>query len=263
MKARFLVATFFVVLSTQTRAESSLLTTKLSVAGCSQPVALTLRALSGKEEIQTGDFNEVVFRIGSRTFRFNTITPQVRLKPSLFNPPDDFSKVHGVSVDATGYFLRGRYDSGSGDRTLLFFIGLPSGSDSNPGSLLVLSFRSDCTPYQVFQSGTFGLTSFETDSSGVPVLVGRHSLSQVMAGADGAWQSGNPYATTYDPYSVYRIGPAEAPAKYSLEDSEKYNRAHYCWAGPQMSEAKAVAYNLSGRKEVECMSADRARNLIH
>lgn len=245
-------------------AEANLVTTRISVAGCSQPVNLTLRAGLSRESIQPGEFNEIIFKVGSRDFRFKTTTPQVRLKPYPLNPPDDFSKIKRLAIDPTGYFLRGHYESGTEERTLLFFIGLSSGGGSDPESLLIFSFRGDCTPYQIFQSGTFDLASFETNSSGVPVLIGKHSLSQVMAGADGARLSGKPYATTYDPYSVYRINLAEeTQASYSLLDSESYNNSHYCWSGPHMSEAKAVVYNLSKSKRPLCMSADRAQKIIH
>ncbi len=250
------------VSSAQLRAEGNLVTTKISVAGCSQPVVLTLRARSSNESIDPDEFNEIAFKVGSQAFRFKTTTPQFRLKPSPVNPPDDFSKVQGVSVDPTGYFLWGQYPSKEGERSLLLFVGQTSGGGSDPESLLVFGFHSDCTPYQVFQSGTFELNSFEANSLGGSLLIGKSSLSQILAGSD--WQNGKPYATTYDPYSVYHINSLdEGKATYSLEESESYNRIHYCWAGPHMSEAKAVVYNRLRKNSMECMSASRARNLIH
>jgi len=249
------------VSSAQSRPHGNLLITTIAVAGCSQPVVLTLRTRPSKENIDPEEFNEIVFKVGSQAFPFKTTTPQIRLKPYPFDPPDDFSKIHGVTLDQTGYFLRGRYQSNEGERSLFFFVGDTAGGGSDPESLLVLSFHADCTPHQVFESGTFELASFETDSRGNPVLIGKHSLSQIMAGTD--WQHGQPYATTYDPFSVYRISATSGKAEYSLTDSEAYNRIHYCWAGPHMSEAKAVVYNRLRKNSVECMSADRARNLIH
>src|SRR5277367_4082428 len=101
-----LAAVAFVTVSSAQPRPHGLLSTKISVAGCSQPVALTLRARSSKENIDPDEFNEIVFKVGSQAFRFKTTTPQFRLKPPPVNPPDDFSKVQGVSVDPTGYFLR-------------------------------------------------------------------------------------------------------------------------------------------------------------
>lgn len=251
-----------IALNAQTKAATNQLRTKLSVNGCSQPMTLLLRAVPTKQfDIDPGDFDQIVFTIGAQSFRFNTTMPQMRLQPSDLNPPEDYAKLKGISIDRTGYFLRSGYHTNIGDRPLLLFLGWPYASD--PGSLLIFGFRSDCTPYLVFHSDNFELQSLQTDSSGYSVLVGKHSLSQVMAGADGAWLTGKPYATTYDPYSVYKIGLAvEAKAIYSLQGSQSYNQAHYCWAGPKMSEAKAVVYNRTRKNQIECMSASRARNLI-
>lgn len=185
----------------------------------------------------------------------------MRLRPSVLNPTEDYSKLKGVSVDESGFFLRGNYNSNSGERPLLLFLGWPYGSD--PGSLLLLGFHSGCMPYQVYQTEYFELSSLQTNSSGFTVLIGKHSLSQVMAGIEGAWMTGKPYATTYDPYSVYRISPKTGLAEYSLEDFRLYNQAHYCWAGPRMSEAKAVVYNRIQKNRIECMSASRATSIIH
>ncbi len=156
----------------------------------------------------------------------------MRLRPSDLNPPEDYARLKGISVDRTGYFLRGSYHTNIGDRPLLLFLGWPFASD--PGSLLIFGFRSDCNPLHGLPFRQCSSSqSLQTDSSGSSILVGKHSLSQVMAGADGAWMTGKPYATTYDPYSVYKIGPAaEAKATYSPQASQSYNDAHYCWAGP-------------------------------
>lgn len=241
------------------QAATIVLRAKLSIAGCTPPIALTLRRAPN---LAPEDFDQIVFRVGAHTLQFNTATPQMRLRPSVLNPPENYAKLKGISVDKTGYFLRGKYRSGTGERALLLFLGWPYAS--NPGSLLVLGFHSGCIPYRIFQADNFELLALQTDSAGFTVLIGDHSLSQVMAGADGAWMTGKPYATTYDPASVYRIKPMpETEAIYSLEDSRKYNQAHYCWAGPHMSETKAVVYNRTKKGQIECMSASRAIGIIH
>lgn len=243
----------------QAQAPTIVLRAKLSIVGCTQPVALTLRRVPN---LVPEDFDQIIFRVGARAYHFHTAMPQMRLRPSVLNPPEDYAKLKGISIDKTGYFLRGKYRSGTGERPLLLFLGWPYASD--PGSLLIFGFRSGCIPYQAFQTDNFELRSLQTDSSGFTVLVGSHSLSQVMAGADGAWMNGKPYATTYDPASVYRIKPMpETEAIYSLEDSRKYNQGHYCWAGPHTSETEAVVYNRTKKGQIECMSAKRAIDLIH
>ena len=254
------LAFFTIAFASNAHADTTLLRTKLSIAGCGQPATLVLSRVSSKYDADPGEFNRITIQIGTQTFQFHTETPQIRLKPSVLNPPEDYTKLKSVSVDASGYFLRGNYYFGSAERPLLLFFGWPYASD--PGSLLVLGFGSDCSPYQILQSENFELTALQRDPTGFITLIGKHSLSQVMAGADGAWLNGKPYATTYDPYSVYRIDPVAGSAKFSLEDSRLYNQTHYCWAGPQMSEAKAVVYNRAKKNEIECMSANRARDLI-
>lgn len=257
MKRTVLTLALVIVMASGLNASAAtiLVKAKLHIAGCSQPPVLTLLR-TADPDVNSGQFNRIVITVGARTFRFDTKTPQV--KPSVLNPPVDYAKVKGISVDPSGFFLRARYFAGSTKRSLLIFLGWPYASD--PGSLLILGFKSDCKPYRVFQSDTFELDAIQNDASGSTSLIGMHSMSEIIAGDD--WPRGKPYASTYDPYSVYRINPTMGLAEYSLEDSKRYNQTHYCWAGPHASESKAVVYNLTKKSSVECMSADRAQDLI-
>jgi len=80
-------------------------------------------------------------------------------------------------------------------------------------------------------------------------------------GGDGGNSSKAPYATTYDPYSVY-IVQVEGSADYSLAASRKYNQVHYVWAGPHSREDFAVFYNVPGHTKPFGASATQLDKLL-
>ena len=103
---------------------------------------------------------------------------------------------------------------------------------SNPGSLMVFSLDRTGFPIEAFSTNEFDLTSIkDLDGDGIPELIGRPTLSQ-CGGCDRC---------SYDPYAVYRFLDAGAgKATYSVGLSQKYNEAHYVWAGPTASEQIVV-----------------------
>jgi hypothetical protein len=146
----------------------------------------------------------------------------------------------GLQLDPSRFFFRGEYTSDSQPHPLLFFISEGYASDAPP--LFVVGFTYLGEPYKVLELEDFLLTAFQPGGDNTAFIIGKESLSQVMGG-DGGNGSKAPYATTYDPYSVF-VAHVEGKATYSLAESRRYNGEHYVWAGPHSREDYAVLYNL-------------------
>jgi hypothetical protein len=144
--------------------------------------------------------------------------------------------IPGLTLDPSLYCLRADYREESKHHTLLFFISRAGASDA--AALLVLGFTEEGSPYKVLESNQLDMTSFEIGSDGSQRIIGRPTMSQVMAG-DGSKGSKAPYATTYDPFAVYVVHTGTR-ALYSLTESRAYNQRHYLWAGPKSREDFAV-----------------------
>lgn len=166
--------------------------------------------------------------------------------------------ISGLELDPSLYCLTTRYTEASQSHTLLFFISGAGASDAAP--VLVIGFTQDGVPYKVLERNQLDITSFEISPDGTPLIIGKATLSQVMTG-DGGNGSKAPYATTYDPFSVF-IVHAGAKAIYSLEASRAYNEKHYVWAGPHSREDYAVVYNLPGHYKPFGATASRAIALV-
>ena len=222
---------------------------------------LTLQKEVNSDDIQPGTFDHILLKpVHGRLFEYKTDTPQIR--PLTSNPYEYQSKkpptLPGVRVDPSGLFLwsTALYPK----HPLLLFLGW--GYASDPGSLLILGFRSGCTAYKVLNIETYNFYGIQNQNR-QHLLIGDPTMSQTMAGTDGAWLKGKPYATTYDPYWIYQLPvKSGAPASYSLAESRKYNRKHYCWAGQNSSESLAVIHNLPGHKDLVCTTAKRALQLV-
>ncbi|WP_353072222.1 hypothetical protein [Tunturiibacter gelidiferens] len=148
--------------------------------------------------------------------------------------------IPGLKLHPSRYFLVGKYGTASDSRTLLFFISDAGASDA--AALLVIGFSTSGDPYKVLERDYLDVTSFQSTPDGTGLIVGKETLSQVMGG-DGFNGSTKPYATTYDPFSVFIVHP-ESKAVYSLVVSRSYNQKHYVWAGSHSREDYAVLYNL-------------------
>jgi hypothetical protein len=202
------------------------------------------------------------FRIASdgRSFRFAPKAPVARIPTS----PEEklqrglWDKISGLQLHSSRYFFRGEYSADSKPHTLLFFVSEGGASDAAP--LLVLGFSADGAPYKVFESKEFDPICFQSTGHGDALIIGKASLSQVMAG-DGSNDSKTPYATTYDPFSVFVIHNLSR-AEYSLIESRKYNKEHYVWAGPRTREDYAVLYNLPGHRKPIGAPASRVEALL-
>jgi hypothetical protein len=155
----------------------------------------------------------------------------------------DWAEIKGMPFDPSFCFHIAEYGNET-KHTLLAFMSHGFASDAGPA--FVLGFQADGTPYKVLERDQLDLFALETSTvSETARIIGFPSLSQVMFG-DGGSNSKASYATTYDPRAVFIVTPG-APAKYSLTESRLYNRQHYVWAGPAVSENYAVVYNYPGR----------------
>ena len=168
------------------------------------------------------------------------------------------STILGLSVDPSRLFFRGQFMSDSEPRTLLFFVS--EGYASDASALLVVGFSYVGEPYKVLEFAECDLIAFKQSSDNTALIIGKQSLSEVMGG-DGGNGSKAPYATTYDPFSVF-IVHAEGAAYYSLSASRLYNQQHYVWAGPHSREDYAVLYNLPGHPKPLGAPASRIDALL-
>jgi hypothetical protein len=215
-----------------------------------------------KFKVDFETFSVLHFRTGGHSFSLASL---YELKYLRTDGPGRHPEnpIRGVTMDPSHFFFTGRYTLSTKPHTLLFFTG---DTGVNEAPLLVVGFREDGSPFKVLELERFNMFSLDHPMAiKPPTIVGREKLSQVISG-NGGNGSRTPYATSYDPYSVYTIQPGAA-AQYSLEDSKLYNQLHYVWAGPKTREDYAVVYNVRGHsrpfgvpaKEVAQALAGRSR----
>jgi hypothetical protein len=192
------------------------------------------------------DFQSIHVKAEGKSFTFVTRNPIARIPdtPGERLQRGLWDKVSGLQLDPSRFFFRGEYTADSKPHTLLFFVSQP-GIEAAP--LFVLGFSDDGTPYKVLERNALDLSHFKGDDQGNAVIIGKATMSQVMYG-DGSNGSKTPYATTYDPFSVF-IVHASSFAEYSLTESQSYNQQHHVWAGPESREDYAVIYNLPGHSK--------------
>lgn len=203
---------------------------------------------------------------------FRSLTIVSNEKPTMFTPKNPVVRIpvtagekleRGIWTDIAGLklhssrnFLQGSYKIDSQSHTMLFFLG-EAGTGAAP--VFVVGFTDDGKPFKVLDQTEFDVTSLEPSSDGA-LIVGKTSLSEVMSG-DGGNGSKTPYATTYDPFSVYIVRPS-IPAAYSLEASRAYNEKNYVWAGPKVREDYAVLYNIPGHHKPFGAPASKINELL-
>jgi hypothetical protein len=175
----------------------------------------------------------VHFPAKNKIVRFAATAEERRTEGSWIDIP-------GLELHPSRYFLIGKYGTGTDVHSLLFFIGPAYASEASP--LLVLGFSATGEPYKVLEREYLDVTSFQSGADGTALIVGKDALSEVMRG-DGGNGSKMPYATTYDPFSVFIIHAGDR-AIYSLVESRSYNQKNYVWAGPRSREDYAVFYNI-------------------
>ena len=191
------------------------------------------------------------FRVKNNMARF-AATAEERRAEGLW------SDIPGLKLHPSRYFLIGKYGAGADIHSLLFFVGQAYASEASP--LFVLGFSAMGEPYKVLERGYLDVTSFQSTADGTALIVGKDALSQVMGG-DGGNGSEEPYATTYDPFSVFIVHAGER-AIYSLAESRSYNQKNYVWAGPRSREDFAVFYNIPGHHRFFGASASQAEVLL-
>ncbi len=203
------------------------------------------------------DFRTIVVRSSGITTRLTAHDQIIRIPATREERKSAFiwsADVPGLKIEPSRYFLVGCYLANGRPHTLLFFLSDAAASDAAP--LLIVGFSNEGKPFKVFER-QYELTAFEQTDSGA-LMTGKESLSQ---GICGFRDPKAPSATTYDPYSVFLIQPDTKPI-YLLAASRDYNRKHYVWAGPHMSESISVIYNLPGHPKVIAVSNTRANQLL-
>jgi hypothetical protein len=137
-------------------------------------------------------------------------------------------------------------------RTLLFLVGYSYAS--SPGSLDVIELPSIGPPRIVLHKNEFGIQELkDLDADGTAELVGYPCLPQEFGNG----------LLTYDPFNVYKLGPAPGDAAtISIPLSRSYNLEHYYgWAGVACSEKIAVVLHPPGRRKPTIMSTEQAQRL--
>ncbi len=198
------------------------------------------------------------------SMRSNGITTQIPSRYGIIRIPltkvqrkDQFiwaADTPGLRLDPTGDFLIGQYTTAGKQHMLLFFLSESYASDATP--LLVIVFSSHGQPFKVFER-EFEPSSFQQTDDGA-LLIGKETVSQGICIAS---QPGAPSASTYDPYSVFRLAPG-SKAMYLPEASRLYNQKHYVWAGPKMREDFTVIRNLPGHPKIFGVSSAKAARLL-
>jgi hypothetical protein len=219
-------------------------------------ISLRFEPTSGAQ----GNFRSIHIDSEGRSFHFVPRTPIARIPETSEETLRTglWDKVSGLKLDISRYFFHGEYSVDSKPHTLLFFVSEAGASDAGP--LFVLGFSTDGTPYKVLERDEFDLYRFQSTGEGSALIIGKATMSQVMGG-DGSNGSKTPYATTYDPFSVFVVHGL-SQAQYSLSASAKYNQAHYVWAGPHSREDYAVIYNLPGHPNIMGAPASRVDALL-
>ena len=210
-------------------------------------------------ETQQHSVKTFVIEKDGKSFLFAPHKPITRIPstPEEKQSTGVWDKAQGLELHPSRYFFSGRYQANAKMHSLLFFVGPP---EIESGSVFVIGFASDGIPYKVLEDDHLDLVGFESPNNGIPLIIGKATMSQVTAG-DGGNGSLAPYATTYDPFSVFVVRP-DSVAKYSLRGSQRYNEQHYVWAGPKSREDYAVLYNIPGHRNPFGASADRVMALI-
>jgi hypothetical protein len=211
------------------------------------------------EPHSAGDYQSVTIIAAGKAVRF---TPKDPISTLPTNSTEQSSiglpvRVSGLKPNPSHLFLQGQYNSDQ-PHTLLFFLSSPQASDAP--ALLVIGFTYLGEPYKVLEQRHFDITAFTSTENGSAHIIGKAAISQVIGG-DGGNGSKSPYATTYDPFSVY-IAHAEGTADYSLEATRTYNESHYVWAGPKSREDYAVFYNVPGHSRPFGAPASKVDELI-
>jgi hypothetical protein len=222
-----------------------------------QPISFTFQPVP-----QTHDnYGSIAVDAAGKRFQFVAKNPIARIPatPAERTEGGFFVNIPGLKIDPARYFLAGKFGTDSAPHTLLFFLSEAGASDA--ASLLVIGFLAGGEPYKVLERNNLDVTSFQPKGDDDALIIGKETMSEVMAG-DGGNGSTKPYATTYDPFSVF-TSHACGKAMYSLAESETYNKEHYVWAGPHYREDYAVLHNLPGHRRPVGAPATKVNALLN
>ena len=248
---------------------ASLLTAFLSLAHALVAQHITLRvheaaapikiSIKGDADKSAGFRSIVVSSNGHETtFRARNVMACAPASSEERSKDISWSGIEGMRLDASHCFYVGKFGSGTAKHSILAFVS--EGSASNAAPVFVIGFNTNGIPYKALERDELDLTSLVSNSDGSALLIGKPTLSQVIAKPDYDSRK-EPYATTYDPFAVYVVTPNRS-ATYSLPESRRYNVEHYVWAGPKSSESYAVLYNIPGHSKPFSVAADKASTML-
>jgi hypothetical protein len=146
--------------------------------------------------------------------------------------------LRGRVSDSTHLFFTDHFGGKTSAATLLVF-GYAYASDAN--ELIVIGLDATGYPKLLFRGDMQVEAITDLDGDGRAELVGRRTIPQGFGKC----------RETYDPFTVMRFPavPGRAP-RYEEALSRAYNRAHYVWAGPSMSESIEVDACVPGKYRI-------------
>jgi hypothetical protein len=189
-------------------------------------------------------FNAIDLSMQDQTFHIATKNPVACIpkdKGARLSTGLIVEQIPGMTLDASRCFFRGSYTANTEVHTLLLFVGQPGASD--PGPALILGFNQAGKPFKVLTREEFDVYGLETTVTGEAHIIGKATTSEQISCL--VKKRTEPYADTYDPFSVYVVHDG-LPATYSLTESRAYNLKNYVWAGPNSREDYGVIFNLPG-----------------
>lgn len=228
----------------------------LRIRESAEPINISFK----KNEPTGGGFRSIVIRSNGRetTLRARNVMACAPASKDERKRDISWSYIEGMRLDGSLCFYVGEFGVDTAKHTILAFVSEGWASDAAP--VIVIGFNTSGLPYKVIERDELDLTSLVSKPDGSALLIGKPTLSQVIAPLDYDSHK-DPYATTYDPFAVYVVSPNRL-ATYSLSESRRYNVEHYVWAGPKSSESYAVLYNIPGHSKPFGVAADKASAIL-
>ena len=229
----------------------------LSAPLAAQLKSATLRLPETNSDIRITCMGRTIHvRIPGHDYSLQSNSDLVRLSKSDTTGLHPGDPVHGLTLDPSHLYFVGHYIQNNRPHSLLFFFG---NSALNGFPMFVIGFHEGGVPYTGLELPEFNMERFDV-TDGTPKIIGRKTLPQAMTSPTPS-DSTTPYATTYDPFSVFIIATG-AQATYSSTLSRSYNQQHYVWAGPHTREDYAVLYRVPGHPKPFGVPAEKISQYI-
>jgi len=109
------------------------------------------------------------------------------------------------------------------------------GYASDPGEMTLIGFDATGYPRLLFRKEFLLVNVTDLDGDGTPEIIGLPTLTEHVGKC----------STSYDPYAVHRM--SGGTPRYDLALSQRYNEAHYVWAGAKARADIAVVKCKPGK----------------